>query len=218
MSRVVSILCAEWPSICSGCSYLRATPVHFLLDVASPHTTSYRWGSALEVTSSKGFPSNPSQIRPWLVWGGQPGGGQRVERVLHQSCPRRLIPAGDRPSSLEVHSLTECRETAWASASTCKQRLWKSKVVSLSPLKQTSSAACFGRFADVSAEWAWIFLSVPLASWSRAELSCHLRAPNRREPVQVEPQPKAFLSRSGPPLTLSSPSVVRCPIERLLEC
>ena len=158
MSRVVSILCAAWPSICSGCSYLRATPVHFLLDVASPHTTSYRWCSTLEVTSSKGFPSTPSQFRPWLVWDGQPKGSRGFSmRAVPAGSSQPFAATGPRAASLEVHSLTECTETARASASTCKQRLWKSKVVSLSPLKQTSSAVCFGRFADVSAEWAWIF-------------------------------------------------------------
>ena len=100
MSRVVSILCAAWPSICSGCSYLRATPVHFLLDVASPHTTSYRWCSTLEVTSSKGFPSTPSQFRPWLVWGGQPGGAPRGR----EGSPWELSPQA-HPSPLRRQAL-----------------------------------------------------------------------------------------------------------------
>lgn len=82
---------------------------------------------------------------------------------------------------------------AWASALTCKHRLWKSKVVSLSPVKQTSSAVCFGRFADVSAEQEWIsclFLQPLGASRSSAATSSS-RTGIEPWPGQ-SPHPKGF--------------------------
>ena len=209
MSPVVSILWAAWSCLCSGCSYLRAAPVHFLLDAASLHTTSDRWCSTLEVTSSKGF-THSSQIRPWLVWGEQPEWGALKGSRMFSI---RAAPVGpSQPLAVQarwrpLRRWESCTKPAWASALTCKQRLWKSQVVSLSPLKQTSSAVCFGRLAAVSAAWAWIFC---LSLWPLKPRAAQLPPPGSGTGGS---QSGAFLSRSAPPLTLSSPSVVRCPIE-----
>ena len=75
-------------------------------------------------TSSKGFPSTPSQFRPWLVWDGQPKGSRGFSmRAVPAGSSQPFAATGPRAASLEVHSLTGCTETARASASTCKQRL-----------------------------------------------------------------------------------------------
>lgn len=196
---------------------------HLSISCCSTPSITYRWCSTQKLTSAKGFCfvfiSSFPKFDPGRPGVSSPGSPRGREQISIRGCPARLSrypEPGARSSPALVSykpagsnsQVSVRRKPAWASALTCKQRLWKSKVVSLSPLKQTSSAVCFGRFADVSAEQEWISCLFLQSSWSPTELSCHLEAPEQasRHIWVWAPLQRAFLSHSPSPLTLSSPS------------
>lgn len=132
-------------------------------------------------------PSPLSPLRPTKAWSEHPA-EPRVESLLHprgyslKPAARASVSSNKGLEALPAE-VKVLRKPQWNSALTCKHGLWRSKVVSLSPQKQTCQAVCFGRFAEARAagngfpvcpsSHCWLFLAqLPpkLESW-RGEAS-----------------------------------------------